>query len=813
MLYLDVIVPLPLGGVFTYSVPEGTTNIQIGSRVVVQFGKKKFYAAIVYRQYEKDEELDGIKEIISTLDDHPIVFPQQIQFWEWIASYYMCTLGEVYKAALPSALKLESETSVVINPNYEATTPFSPNESKIFYAIPSNKSIKVSEIQKVTGILNVIPYIKSLVEKGAAYISENINNTYTAKHETAVRLKKNFSDEVLINLLDELKRAKKQQELLTTFLNLRGDRSTFSIKKKDLLEQAGVSSGVLDGLTEKGIIETFSYEISRFGDYNEELESSKELNSHQLEAYRKIDEGFKQKPITLLHGVTSSGKTEIYIQLIKDTIARGEQVLYLLPEIALTTQITQRLRAVFGDKLAVYHSKFNDNERAETWLNFIKSDSYQVVVGARSSVFLPFKNLGLVIVDEEHEASYKQQDPAPRYNARNAAMYLANIYGAKTLLGTATPSVETYYLALEGRYNLVELKERHENIALPEIRIINTKDLRRRKQMKSFLSPPLISEMTNALVKKEQIILFQNRRGFAPLLECKTCSWTRKCEHCDVSLTYHKSQHIMACHYCGATYSIPTECPECKTATIEVVGYGTERVEEEVIEQFPDASTVRMDLDTTRSKRAYERIISDFEANKNNILIGTQMVSKGLDFDNVSVVGILNADTLLNYPDFRAHERAFQMITQVSGRAGRKNKQGLVLLQTSQPNHPIINFVKANDYHSFYQMQLDERRLFHYPPFYRLISIVMRGKDELLLDRAAQQFATWLKQSFGERVLGATKPPIGRIQSLHIRNTLLKIENTASPNQIREVIEHYRTALLNEPAYRSILIHFNVDPM
>lgn len=813
MTYIDVIVPLPLSGIFTYSLPENIGKVRQGSRVIVQFGKKKFYAAVAYRIYESEEVRDYVKEIISVLDDEPIILPQQIRFWEWIASYYMCTIGEVYKAALPSALKLESETSIIKNASFEGEQSFSPNETKLFYALPDEKPIKVSDIQRQAGISNLFPYIKSLIEKGAIAVSEDINNAYSAKYESAVRLKSNFSEEQLIALLDTIKRAKKQHELLLFFLDKKGDNESFFIKKKDLLLDAGVSSAVLDGLVEKEIFEVFPFEVSRFEEYGRDLDEAKALNPHQEKAYEEIKSSFSKNPITLLHGVTSSGKTEIYIQLIKDAVEKGEQVLYLLPEIALTTQITQRLKSVFGDRLMVYHSRFNDNERAETWLNLVQKGDCHVVLGARSSVFLPFKNLGLIIVDEEHESSYKQQDPAPRYNARNAAMYLANMYGAKTLLGTATPSIETYYLALSGRYNLVELKERYANISLPEIRVVNTKDLRRRKQMKHFLSPPLIDEVKDALSKKEQIILFQNRRGFAPLLECKTCSWTRKCDHCDVSLTYHKWQNILSCHYCGAAYPVVDECPECKTPTLEVLGYGTERIEEEVGEILPEASTLRMDLDTTRSKKAYERIISDFAANKSDILIGTQMVSKGLDFENVSIVGILNADTLLNYPDFRAHEKAFQMLTQVSGRAGRKNKQGKVILQTSHPDHPIIQFVKSNDYQAMYEMQMAERRLFRYPPFYRLISIVMRGRDESLLERASQQFANLLKQSFGDRVLGATKPAVGRVQALYIRNILLKIENTASPNQVRSVMEHYKKAISDETAFRSILIHFDVDPM
>lgn len=814
MQYIDVIVPLPLSEIYTYAVSQDE-QIKVGCRVVVQFGKKKLYSAIIIKIYEDEEKPShsDIKEVLSVLDSEPIALDTQLKFWEWIASYYMCTLGEVYRAALPSSLKLESETSVNLNPTFRGNISLTEKEILIFDYLKEDKPSKISDIQKITRINNVLPLIKSLVEKEAVLISEDMNRAYIPKYETGIKLKKDFLEKELHLLLDSLSRAKKQQELLLYFLGRKKENDSFHISKKELLDSTNISVSALDGLIEKNILEAFKYEVSRFAEHEATIVPVKTLNKSQQKAYSEIVKSFKTKDISLIHGITGSGKTEIYIQLIKDTIDEGKQVLYLLPEIALTTQITQRLKRVFGDQLAVYHSRFNDNERAETWLNLIQKEECKIVLGARSAVFLPFNNLGLVIIDEEHESSYKQQDPAPRYNGRNASMFLANMLGAKVLLGTATPSIETYFHALSGKYGFIELKERHENIELPSIRVIDTKELRRKKQMKSFLSPILIDEVNNRLKKKEQIILFQNRRGFAPLLECKTCSWTRKCDHCDVSLTYHKRQHIMVCHYCGAAYPVPKECPECKTESIEVRGYGTERIEEEVRETFPDSSPARMDLDTTRSKKSYQRIISDFELNKNDILIGTQMVSKGLDFENVSLVGILNADNLLNYPDFRAHERAFQMMTQVSGRAGRKNKQGTVILQTSQPANPIIQFVRNNDFNSFFETQLAERRLFNYPPFCRLISIVMRGREDFALDQASKQFANSLRQSFHERVLGPTTPAIGRIQSLYIRNILLKIENNASPALVRKVIEHYKQSVLSQPAYKSILIHFDVDPL
>lgn len=812
MLYADVVLPLPLQGLYTYVVPSVSDHtLYEGSRVIVQFGKKKFYTAIVFRIYEPEEEIPSVKEIVSTLEDYPVVTVTQLKFWEWISFYYMCSLGDVYRAALPSALKLESETHVLLNPDFEGDDPFTANEKKVFYRLSPDKALSIAEIEKLTGLSNAISAVKSLVDKQAAFINENVHDAYSVKTKPAIRLARDFAEEELIGVLDDLNRAKKQQHLLTVFIDLNSGGNT--VFKKQLLDEADISAAVLTGLVEKGILEVYDFEVSRF-DYGEsDLDSAYELNAYQQKAYEQICESFKEKDTTLLHGVTSSGKTEIYIRLIKDAIAKGKQVLYLLPEIALTTQITNRLKSVFGNKLAVYHSKFNDNERAETWNRLLIDDEVQVVLGARSAIFLPFRSLDLIIVDEEHEGSYKQQDPAPRYNARNSAIVLAGMYNAKVLLGTATPSIETYYNALTDRYGLVQLTKRHEDIELPEIAVVNTKELRRTKQMKSILSPPLIGKMREALLKKEQIILFQNRRGFSSMLECKNCSWTPHCTNCDVSLTYHKGQRLMVCHYCGASYPVPSVCPECQTPTLETLGYGTERIEEEVKIEFSEASVARMDLDTTRGKRSYEHIISEFEDNKTNILIGTQMVSKGLDFDNVSIVGILNADNLLNYPDFRAHEKAFQLMTQVSGRAGRKNKQGLVVLQTAHPSHAIIRYVRQNDYNSFYQSQTEERKIFRYPPYFRLISIVLRAKDEHVVDNAATQFAQALRQTFAGRVLGPGKPPVARVQSLYIRTILLKIESNASIQKVRESIHFHQSVVTANPAFRSVLLHYDVDPV
>ena len=811
MTYADVILPLPLHEVYTYFVPEDMqSGIKVGSRVIVQFGSKKLYTAIVFRIYDSQPK-EGIKGLSFLLDDYPTVTQKQLNFWQWIASYYICTLGDVYKAALPSALKLESETFVLRNSEFEGEAQLSPNETKTFYALSDNKAMRISEIEKKASLRSVISNVKSLVDKGAAIISEDVNRDYSAKTQSAVKFSKEFTDAELIEIIDSLKKVKKQEHLLLTFLDLKSDKDF--VFKKTLLEKAEVTSGVLDSLAKKGILTIYDHEVNRIDYGTAHLDAAHQLNEHQQKAYEEIVNSFTQKDVTLLFGVTSSGKTEVYIRLIQDYIAQGKQVLYLLPEIALTTQITERLKAIFGNQLAVYHSRFNENERAEVWSKLLNNKEVKVVLGARSAIFLPFTDLGLVIVDEEHESSYKQQDPSPRYNARNLSMVLAAMHKAKTLLGTATPAIETYYNALQGRYGLVRLTKRFDNIPLPEIQVVNVKELRRTKKMKSILSPPLIQDMDQALERKEQIILFQNRRGFSSMIECTTCSWTPHCQHCDVSLTYHKGQNVLVCHYCGAAYSVPSVCAECGTPTLSNIGYGTERIEEEVENQFPQIKTLRMDLDTTRGKRAYERIITDFATNKASVLIGTQMVSKGLDFDNVSIVGILNADNMLNYPDFRAYERAFQMIMQVSGRAGRKNKRGLVTLQTSHPGNPIIQAAVKNDYESFYEMQLAERQLFRYPPFFRLIEVIIRGKHENIVEQASRRFADSLRTTFGERILGPSKPPIARIQTLYIRKIVMKIEHQASISDVRAAIKGHQQAIFTIPEFKSLLIHFDADPM
>lgn len=592
-----------------------------------------------------------------------------------------------------------------------------------------------------------------------------------------------------------------------------GKGTVKEVSKKELLQRAGVSPSILNGLVEKKIFEIYYHEIGRLNGCGGETFSLNPLNEHQQRAYGEITEVFLEKSVCLLHGVTSSGKTEVYIHLIDEVIRQGKQVLYLLPEIALTTQITERLRRVFGTRLGIYHSKFPDAERVEIWQKQLGDKGYDIILGVRSSVFLPFRNLGLVIVDEEHENTYKQQDPAPRYHARNAAIVLAAMYGAKVLLGTATPSVETWYNATNGKYGLVELKERYQEIRLPEILPVDIKELHRKKRMIGQFSPLLIQYIREALDQKEQVILFQNRRGFAPMIECRTCGWVPKCKNCDVSLTYHKGINQLTCHYCGYTYQLPRSCPACDGVELVNRGFGTEKIEDDIKIAFPEASVARMDLDTTRTRSAYEKIIADFEQGKTDILIGTQMVSKGLDFDHVSVVGILNADTMLNYPDFRSYERAFQLMAQVAGRAGRKNKQGRVILQTKSIDHPIIAQVMANDYEQMVAGQLAERQMFHYPPYYRLVYVYLKNRNEILLEQMADVMAGKLRTVFGARVLGPDKPPVGRIQTLFIKKIIVKIEYNASMGRARELLLQVQREMIEDERFKSLIVYYDVDPM
>ena len=821
-LFADVILPLPLPKYFTYRIPEAwRESLVAGSRVVVPFGRTRFYTAIVVHTHNLAPKDYETKEISTLLDAQPVLRRPQLQFWEWIADYYLCAVGDVFKAAIPSGQKIESETQVAPNPEYVADdgTLLKERESLLLDTLLQKGKMNVQELERESGLRNTLPVIRTLLERGAILISEEMQYRYKPRTEVYVRVRIAREErEKLRETFEALKSAKKQIRLLMTYLDMSGFMrrdAMREVSRRELLECAEVSPQILAALTEKGIFECYRKEVSRFAQETLRTEPLHRLTPVQQEAYDRIVENFARKSVTLLHGVTSCGKTEIYMHLIDAVVRQGRQVLYLVPEIALTTQLAARLQRVFGRHLAVYHSKFTDGERVEIWNNLLHDSEIQIVLGVRSAVFLPFRDLGLVIVDEEHETSYKQQEPAPRYHARNAAIVLASMHGAKTLLGTATPSVESYYNAQSGKYGLVGLAVRYEEIELPRILVVDTGDLRRKRRLArdSNLSPQLVEISRDAQQKGEQVIFFQNRRGYAPMAECRLCAWTPRCERCDVSLTYHKYAGALVCHYCGYTQPLPHVCPSCGEASIEIRGFGTERVEEEVERAFPDTAITRMDLDTTRSRKAYEQMIADFEQQKSRILIGTQMVTKGLDFDHVSVVGILNADMLLNYPDFRAHERAFQMMEQVAGRAGRRNRQGTVLLQTACPQHPVIAQVVRHDYAAMYAAQIAEREQFAYPPFSRLIYIYFKHRDETVVQAAADAYVREAAPVFGSRLSSPHTPPVARIQNSYIRRVMLKVETAASVRKVREALHLAHEHLAADPRFRTLTLYYDVDPM
>ena len=753
-MYIEVILPVPLSNSYTYSVPESLQNqIAPGLLVLVEFGKNKQYSGIV--SYIHQIPLPSpfeIKPIIGIESQHPILRRPQLRFWEWISNYYLCKLGEVYKAVLPSGFRSES--------------------AKI----------------------------------------------YKEKTETYIRLTASYNQEPeqLGEVFANLKKAPKQERLLLSYLEysqLLIPNATKEIARHELLSKSQSSDATLNGLVNKGILELYEKNISRLDIEEHETIEPNALNEKQKEVYAELLFQFREKNVCLLHGVTSSGKTEVYIHLINETLKLNKQALFLLPEIALTTQITQRLKAVFGNKLGVYHSKINDNERVEIWNNMLNNEGYQVILGVRSSIFLPFRELGLIIVDEEHETSYKQQDPAPRYHGRNTAIVLASMHGAKVVLGSATPSIESFYNAQTGKYGYVSLNQRYGATELPEISLVDVKELRRKKRMKGLFSPELTSAVKQKLEAGEQVILFQNRRGFAPMIQCKSCEWIPKCSCCDVSLTLHKQTHRLICHYCGNTYPIPQQCPDCSNDDLTPKGFGTEKVEEELAGIFPGISIGRLDTDTTRNQTGYQKIIHNFETGHTQVLIGTQMVSKGLDFDKVGLVGILSADSMMNFPDFRSHERAFQLMSQVAGRAGRRKTRGLVIIQTSHPEHPLIQAVQQNDYSGMYNTQMEERQLFKYPPFYRLIEVTVKHKQEPAANKMAQALAAQLRTSLGSRVLGPDKPVIGKIQNYFLKKILLKIEISASLEQLHTILSEAQQAILSQADYKYGIIQYDVDPV
>lgn len=819
-LFADLILPLPLAGLFTYSIPwELQKEVAIGKRVVVSFGSKKIYSGIVKNIHSNPPEDYDVKNIVACLDESPVVNDFQLSFWDWISDYYQSNLGDVYKAAIPAGLKLESQTKISFRKDFKPEKQLSKTEVLILDVLKNSKDVSIQILNQASGLKNTLPQIKKLLEKGAIEIEERILSSYKVKQIKYVRLHSFINENEIGNILDNLKRAKKQQEILFSYLNLsklgiaeHPDKVTVS----ELLLNSNSSSSILKSLIDKEILEIYFESTDRLDFSEAEIQPLKELNTHQNQAISEIREGFKSKNTTLLHGVTSSGKTEIYIHLIQEQIKLGKQVLYLLPEIALTTQIISRLKRVFGNRVGVYHSKFNDAERVEVYNNIQQNNpdkSYQLILGVRSSIFLPFNNLGLIIIDEEHENTYKQFDPAPRYHARDAALFLAHLHKAKTLLGTATPAIETYANCKQGKYALVELMHRFQDIKMPEIQLANLKEAKRKKRMKSIFTPELFDEINTTLEKKEQVILFQNRRGYAPYLECKSCGWVPHCENCSVSLTYHQFNNQLTCHYCGHSEQPPKSCKQCESTHMVDKGFGTEKIEDELRGFFPQARIARMDLDTTRSKTAYEKLIYKFENQELDILVGTQMVSKGLDFDHVSLVGILNADSMLNFPDFRAHERSYQLMAQVSGRAGRKNKQGKVIIQTHEPKHPIIQSVIRNDYLSMYQTQMSEREEFIYPPFYRLINITLKHKNNGLLTQAANTLARSLRKTFGIRVFGPQAPVINRIQNYYIVNIRLKIEKKSSPAKAKWILNREANNLKAIDRFKMVMMQFDVDPM
>lgn len=828
--YADVILPLPLAGFFTYNVPEELINQVVpGARVIVQFGIKKFYSALVHEIHDRKPVGYNTKPIEYLIDINPIVPKTCFPFWEWIAGYYHCTLGEVLKAALPSGLKLESETRINLNNDYteKSENRLTPREQLLFEVIRDKRSLSIAELNNSVLKKNSIAIVKELLIKGAVTVEEEMKESYRSKTAAFVELAERLKNERSIDLaLDSLRKVPLQQKLLIGYLELKENQKSGSetgIIRKDLLRSTGISQTVFNGLVKKNILKVVEKSIDRLGSYDGKIKEVSVLSLAQSEALNQIKQSFSSKAVTLLHGVTSSGKTEIYIKLIREAIDHGKQVLYLLPEIGLTTQIIGRLTRVFGDKAGIYHSKFNDSERVEIWnkvMNFGKSDAdgnkesdFQLIVGTRSALFLPFKDLGLIIVDEEHENSFKQYDPAPRYHARDAAVIMGHLQHAPVLLGTATPAVETYFNATSGKFGLVTLSERHQQIEMPEILTADFKDAYKRHQMNSHLTPLLFSEIVGALERKEQVILFQNRRGFSPFIECKMCAWIPKCNHCDVSLTYHKHNNSLVCHYCGYSTTHPGTCRSCGSKDLNNKGFGTEKVEEDLQFIFPEARIDRMDLDTTRSKQGFEKIINRFEQGEIDILIGTQMVTKGLDFENVSIVGILNADNLLNQPDFRAYERSYQLMAQVGGRSGRKNKRGKVIIQTSVPTHPIILNVIDNNYEAMYRGQIAERKHFRYPPFYRMIGITLKHREKNELDRISNELSTNLRERFGARILGPEYPLISRIKTLYIKQLWIKIEREASvvnaKRQMQEIIDRVKSREGN----KTVQIAVDIDPI
>nr|WP_314839680.1 primosomal protein N' [uncultured Flavobacterium sp.] len=814
MFFVEVILPLSLAKTFTYAVTEVEFHfLKKGMRVAVPFGKSKVYTALVVETHQNKPSFYEAKEISQILDETPIVTEIQIQHWQWIASYYMCAIGDVYRGALPSALLLESETVISQKSNsFVDSSQLSDEEFLVYEALQQQSSLKIQDIISILNKKNIFPVIQKLVDKNILVLHEEVQENYKPKLVRYVRLHPKFdSNQGLNELLETLKNAAKQRDVVMSYFQISAtEKKPITVKK--LIEVSHSSSVIVKALIDKEIFEDYYLQQDRVLFEGKLTEDLLELNTYQQLALNEIKASFSSKEVCLLHGVTSSGKTEIYIKLIEEYLELGSQILYLLPEIALTTQLVGRLRAYFGNKVAVFHSKYNNNERIEVWNQVLqKSDKAQVIIGARSALFLPFQNLGLLIVDEEHEQTFKQVDPAPRYHARDAAIVLAKAHKAKVLLGSATPSIETYYNAKSGKFGLVELSQRHGNVMMPQIELVDLKDKYFRKKMNGHFSDDLIQSITDALVLGEQVILFQNRRGYSPVMECITCGHVPHCQQCDVSLTFHKNKNQLRCHYCGYSMAKPTNCHACSSLDLITKGFGTEQIEQELAVLFPNSKTGRMDQDTTRGKFGFEKIIDSFKNREIDILVGTQMLAKGLDFDNVTLVGILNADNMLFHPDFRAFERSFQMMTQVAGRAGRSVKQGKVIIQTYNPNHNTIQQVTHNDYNGMYQEQLYDRQIYKYPPYFKLIKLTLKQRNYDKVNEGSAWLYQVLSQNLNMPVLGPEEPAISRIRNEYIRTILIKIPNTTSLVNTKKTIHKIMNSFEAVAQFRAIKVILNVD--
>ncbi|MEX1000864.1 MAG: primosomal protein N' [Crocinitomicaceae bacterium] len=819
--FVDVILPLSIPNRYTYRVPfELNEQISVGKRVIVPFGKSKYYTAIVKAVHEEIPKNYQVKYVETILDENRIVTDKQLQLWDWMAEYYMAAIGDVMNAALPSNFKLASETKLSLHPEFDRSDEdLSDKEFLIIEALQLQDELTLKEVAEIVQIKTIQPIVKSLIEKKCAIVSEELNTKYSPKYVTFVQIDPSIETEQqlseILNELEQQARSSKQVDALLKVISLSKWKNGKQqpVLKKDVLSE-GASESSLNSLAKKSMVEIFSAQVTRLETHDEETHAIKSFSAEQEKAYASINQLFEEKDVVLLHGVTSSGKTELYVKKIQETIDKGQQVLFLLPEIALTAQLINRLRFYFGDLVGVYHSRFNQNERIEIWNKVLQNDQQQfrIILGARSSVFLPYQDLGLIIVDEEHENSFKQYDPAPRYNGRDIAILMGQLYRSKVLLGSATPSIESFYNAKEGRYGLVTLKERFGGVQMPEIQCADLVKETKQKTMKSHFSSFLLKSMEETLENGEQIILFQNRRGYTPIWTCEMCGWTPQCKNCDVSLTYHKLSNVLKCHYCGYYISPPASCGACGSRKLKMLGFGTEKIEDELAIYFPKARVQRMDLDTTRAKNSYSNIIEDFENKVTDILVGTQMVTKGLDFDNVGLVGVLSADQLLNFPDFRSFERSYHLMSQVAGRAGRKQKRGRVVIQTYEPNHWIIQKVMEHDYEGFYKNEIVERRNFHYPPFFRIIVLKLKHKKYDTLEIGAASLAKSLQAIFKDRVLGPEIPSVGRVRNFYLKNITLKFERDASPKKVKDIVKEKIDLFLADHDFRSIRIDIDVDP-